>query len=340
MSAVVEAALSRLRRAGALLIEVDFGAHATPDPSSGGPDGGSESPRSPVRSGSVPLESPTRFAAPDAGAPAFRASDDPGRGNAAHPLSLADGVITPLLSYEAPRELAAYLYTHSAAPPPAAAASAADAEPAYDDDGNPIRRKPAPTGPVPLDSVLSVSTLLRSFSGPDPERALLTGQLDARSATGAAAYRAALVDRRAELQQAFADYFARHRVAAIVYPTTPLAAVQVRSGGAPGAQALLLHNGDLVDAEATYSRNTRAASAAGLPCLSIPAGVTKPRAGALKKTTAAERLPVGLEFVAPAGADDQLLALGAAFQRLQSFMPDPIVMAKWGEGLTHFTQAP
>lgn len=347
VSAVVEAALARLRRAGAHLIEVDFGAHATPDPSAGGGssfDGGSDSPSSPTRSGAMPLESPTRLGAPapDSSAPAFRACDNPGQGNAAHPLSLADDVITPLLSHEAPRELAAYLYTHTAAPPPSTAtAGGGDAEPAYDDEGNPIRRKPAQAGPIPLDTVLSVSALLRSFAGPDPERALLVGQLDARSATGAAAYRTALVERRAELQRAFADYFARHRVAAIVYPTTPLAAVQVRGGsGTPGAQALVLHNGDLVDAEATYSRNTRAASAAGLPSLSVPAGVTKPRAGALKKTTAAERLPVGLEFVAPAGADEHLLALGAAFQRLQSFMPDPVVMARWGEGLTHFTQAP
>jgi Asp-tRNA(Asn)/Glu-tRNA(Gln) amidotransferase A subunit family amidase len=340
VEAVVEAALDRMRRAGALLIEVDFGSLPTPQPIAATRTSEPESPSH--RGGSaeasgLPSLMPSSSPLHDGAADPVRSAVRGAIRNAAHPFSLVDGVFVPLLGFEAPRTIATYLYTHSA--PPSPPRSDADDAPEYDADGNPVRRKAPTASPIPLDSVLSVSAVVRSFAGPAPEKTLLQDQLDARTATSSAAYRAALVHRRPALKQQFLDYFAKHTVAAIVYPTTPLAAAHVRGSGA-GAHPLVLHNGELVDAEALYSRNTRAASAAGLPCLSVPAGVTRPRAGALKKTTAGERLPVSLEFVMPAGADVELLALGAAFQRLQSFLPDPVVMARWGEGLTHFTQAP
>jgi hypothetical protein len=334
VEAVVQAALARLRHAGATLIEVEFGPLPTPHASSDAHHAPSQLLHA---VDAVQSPSSTHPVAPSAPASSGPRTPTP---PLLHPVAAAEGVIASILSYEAPRAIASFLYTHTAPPPPPS--RALDDESAeLDDDGNPLRRKPSPAGPVPLDSVLSVSAVLRSLSGPLPERALLLDQLDERTATSAAAYRAALVHRRPALKQIFAEYFSRHAVSAIVYPTTPLAAQQVRgSGGGGSSHALVLHNGSLVDAEAVYMRNTRAASAAGLPCLTVPAGVTKPKAGALKKTTDAERLPVSLEFVMPAGADEALLALGRSFQKLQSLLPDPVVMARWGEGLTHFTSAP
>jgi len=63
--------------------------------------------------------------------------------------------------------------------------------------------------------------------------------------------------------------------------------------------------------------------------------MTKPRPGAPKGSPGAERLPCALEFVAGSNDDEKLLALGRAFQRLQSLLPDPITMRRWNGGITY-----
>lgn len=71
LAAVVEQALTRLAKAGAVLVEIDFPATSLPGSS----------------------------------------ADDSG-----HPIDVAVDVIGPIQAFEAPRELAAYLFTHVAAP--------------------------------------------------------------------------------------------------------------------------------------------------------------------------------------------------------------------------------
>jgi Asp-tRNA(Asn)/Glu-tRNA(Gln) amidotransferase A subunit family amidase len=76
-----------------------------------------------------------------------------------------------------------------------------------------------------------------------------------------------------------------------------------------------------------------AASVAGLPCVVVPCGLTKPRASAPAGTPDAERLPVALEFAGAAEKDEKLLALAAAFQRLAPQLADPIVIRAFQSGV-------
>jgi mandelamide amidase len=69
-------------------------------------------------------------------------------------------------------------------------------------------------------------------------------------------------------------------------------------------------NGRQVDTFTTFIRNTDADAVAGLPGLSLPAGLTS--AG----------LPVGMELDGPAGSDWLLLGLGLALEQT-AFPPLP-----------------
>jgi mandelamide amidase len=60
-----------------------------------------------------------------------------------------------------------------------------------------------------------------------------------------------------------------------------------------------------------FIRNTDPGSVAGLPCLSLPAGITT--AG----------LPVGLELDGPEGEDHRLLAIAAAIEGVLPKLPPP-----------------
>lgn len=132
----------------------------------------------------------------------------------------------------------------------------------------------------------------------------------------------------------FTTYLKSNKLAAILYPTTPAPAMQLKGPEnahvePPSAK------GALVDAAALYGRNTKAASAAGLPALSVPVGLTKPVQGAPARSPGSERLPVGMELVGAPGDDERLLALGRALQKLTPAIPDPVTMAIWSEGIYH-----
>jgi Asp-tRNA(Asn)/Glu-tRNA(Gln) amidotransferase A subunit family amidase len=284
LAGVVEEALRRLAKAGAVLVECDFAPGTTRD-------------------------------------------------NDRHPIDLAADVIGPVAAFEVPRELAAYLYTHVAAPEekkkPAEGEEPAEEE-EESEEAKAARLAAGPPPPRPLDSVLSVTAVLQGFEGSAAERAALTAQLSRGTAGTSTTYRSALVYRRPALKRVFATLLKAHKLACIVYPTTPLPAAAML-----GEERNLVElNGELVDATAAYSRNTSAASAAGLPALSIPCGMTRPRVGAPKGSPGAERLPVSLEFVADANDDERLLSLGRAIQRLQSAMTDPLLLRKWSNGVT------
>jgi len=61
----------------------------------------------------------------------------------------------------------------------------------------------------------------------------------------------------------------------------------------------------------TFIRNTDPGSNAGIPGLSLPAGLTK------------SGLPVGLELDGPVGSDLRLLALGMAIETTLGVLPPP-----------------
>jgi len=112
-----------------------------------------------------------------------------------------------------------------------------------------------------------------------------------------AAYREALETYRPQLQQAYADYFSKHRVEAMIFPTTPLPARPLQQ-----EMDEVELGGERVPTFPTYIRNTDPGSNAGIPGISVPAGISP------------EGLPIGLELDGPAGSDRRLLAIAAAVE--------------------------
>jgi Asp-tRNA(Asn)/Glu-tRNA(Gln) amidotransferase A subunit family amidase len=118
-------------------------------------------------------------------------------------------------------------------------------------------------------------------------------------------YQEAIKVHRAAMMKAYADYFSKHKVAAIVFPTVPLPAAPI------GDDQETLLDGKKVPTFATFIRNTDPDSNAGIPGLSIPMGMTK------------DGLPVGLELDGPKGSDRKLLSIGMAVEKLLGPVPPP-----------------
>ncbi len=114
-----------------------------------------------------------------------------------------------------------------------------------------------------------------------------------------AAYREALDVYRPKLKQAYRSYFSENTVDAIIFPTLPLTARPIE-----GSLETVELNGERVPTFPTYIRNTDPASNAGIPALTIPAGLST--AG----------LPIGIEIDGPENSDQRLLAIGIAIEAL------------------------
>jgi indoleacetamide hydrolase len=133
----------------------------------------------------------------------------------------------------------------------------------------------------------------------------LLADLTGAGAVSEATYREALGTHRPALQATYRRYFRDRDVAAMVFPTTPLPAAKI------GDDDTVMLNGAPVPTFGTFIRNLTPGSAAGLPGLSLPAGMTK--AG----------LPVGLAIDCPEGGDQNLLAIGAAIEAVLPRLPAP-----------------
>jgi mandelamide amidase len=114
------------------------------------------------------------------------------------------------------------------------------------------------------------------------------------------AYDAALKVHRPKLQALYADYFAANKLDAMLFPTTILPAVAIDAVN--GSGKVSINGGALVDTFGSFIRNTDPGSNAGIPGLSLPAGLT------------AGGLPVGLELDGPLGSDTRLIGIGLAFE--------------------------
>lgn len=112
-------------------------------------------------------------------------------------------------------------------------------------------------------------------------------------------YLEALNVQRPILQEAYADYFETHSLDAIIFPTTPLPACKLAED-----MSTVELNGNQVPTFPTYIRNTDPSSNAGIPGISLPAGLS------------AAGLPIGIELEAPAGKDRELLAIAALVEKL------------------------
>jgi mandelamide amidase len=105
---------------------------------------------------------------------------------------------------------------------------------------------------------------------------------------------------RPALLKIFTDTFQAERIDALVGPTTPAVAV-IQGPEASSLPTFLL-----------FIRNTDPGSNAGIPGLTIPAG--------LGPTTG---LPVGLSLDGPRGSDERLLAIGLAIESVLGRTPAP-----------------
>lgn len=138
-----------------------------------------------------------------------------------------------------------------------------------------------------------------------PDVKSILDHLIAAGGTPEAVYREAIDVHRPALQAMYRDYFAQTNVAAVVFPTTPMPAAKI------GEDDSVLLNGEPVPTFNTFFRNTSPISIAGIPGLTVPAGLTS------------DGMPVGLEFDGPEGSDRALLAIGLAVEANEPVFPPP-----------------
>jgi mandelamide amidase len=155
-------------------------------------------------------------------------------------------------------------------------------------------------------SGLDFAGLAKRSASPD-----VNGLLNSLAGAGAvpeAAYRKAM-EQRAQLQDAYRRHFSEHDIAAVIFPATPAPAAKI------GDDETFMLNGTPHPTFATFIRNSGPGSVAGVPGISVPAGLTP--AG----------LPVGVEISGPASTDRALLAIAAAVEPLLPKLPAPPVRA-------------
>ena len=114
------------------------------------------------------------------------------------------------------------------------------------------------------------------------------------------AYDAAMKTARPALQALYRDTFAKNKLDAIVFPTTPKVAIAANPDSCSLANFML------------FIQNTDPGSNAGVPGIQIPIALG-----------ASTKLPVGLELDGPAGSDRRLLAIGMAFEKVFGRLPAP-----------------
>jgi mandelamide amidase len=151
---------------------------------------------------------------------------------------------------------------------------------------------------------ISIKDVASQIASPDV-RALFDIILGDK-AISKSAYEHAMTRARPYLQQSYAEAFARHKLDAIIFPTTPLPARPIQ-----GSDSMVELNGKQVPTFPTYGRNVDPGSVAGLPGISIPVGLT--RTG----------LPVGLEFDGPFWTDKRLLSITMALETVFPALPEP-----------------
>ena len=164
---------------------------------------------------------------------------------------------------------------------------------------------------VELERYLAGAGLPLDFAGlagaaASPDVAgLLQGLTVPEGAIPEPVYREALTRTRPALQAAYADWFETNGAVAAIFPTTPLPAAPI------GDDETVELNGEQVPTFLTFIRNTGPSSVAGIPGVTLPAGVS------------ADGLPIGMELDGPAGSDRALLALSAAVEAVLPPTPAP-----------------
>src|SRR3954471_8886465 len=115
------------------------------------------------------------------------------------------------------------------------------------------------------------------------------------------AYEAAMKTARPALQALYRETFAKNKLHAIAFPTTPKVAIPAQPDSSSLANFLL------------FIQNTDPGSNAGVPGIQLPISL-----GATTK------LPIGLELDGPSGSDRRLLAIGMALEKIFGRLPGPL----------------
>jgi len=152
---------------------------------------------------------------------------------------------------------------------------------------------------------LTVQAVAEKIASPDV-KGVFMGPILGEKPMPKPAYDAAINTFRPQLRQAYAEYFATHKVDAIIFPTTPLVAAPIK-----GSDETVMLNDKKVPTFPTFIRNTDPGSNAGIPGLTVPAGLSK------------DGLPVGLEIDGPAWTDRRLLAIGLTMESVLGRLPPP-----------------
>lgn len=145
--------------------------------------------------------------------------------------------------------------------------------------------------PLPYGN-LSLAELTAGVASPDVRE--IMDMVSSRTVSSAD-YATCLRLRR-EVQDIYSEVFSGHDLAAVIYPTVPMAPPPL------GDDDITIHNGHEVEVFPTTTRNTGPGSLAGLPSVSIPV--------ALEEVWP----PAGLGLEGPAGEDRVLLELAAAIE--------------------------
>ncbi len=117
---------------------------------------------------------------------------------------------------------------------------------------------------------------------------------------GKPAYDAAMKTARPALQALYRDTFAKNKLDAIAFPTTPKVAIAANPDSSSLPNFLL------------FIQNTDPGSNAGVPGIQVPVALG-----------ASSKLPVGIELDGPAGSDRRLLAIGMAMDKVFGRLPAP-----------------
>jgi Asp-tRNA(Asn)/Glu-tRNA(Gln) amidotransferase A subunit family amidase len=154
---------------------------------------------------------------------------------------------------------------------------------------------------------ISLANIASQVASPDVKGAFGAIMVDAF----AGAYPDAINVYRPQLRALYDKYFTANSVDAIFFPTTPIPAVAIDA--AKGSSTVSVNGGPQVDEFTTVIQNTDPGSNAGVPGLSLPAGLTS--AG----------LPVGMEIDGPVGSDAKLISIALAMEALFGSLPAPKV---------------
>jgi mandelamide amidase len=149
--------------------------------------------------------------------------------------------------------------------------------------------------------------VLAQVKSPDVQALLKSGKNVTRDQ-----YVKALTVGRPNLVRAYADYFRAENVQAVVFPTVPVTAplIDPSYSGALSIDGTPQPGGSQAAFNALI-RNVDPGSCAGLPGLSLPAGLSS------------TGMPVGLSIDGPAGSDRMLLALGLTIESILGPLAPP-----------------